>query len=231
MDSRPAHIRQVVEESLRRLKIEAIDLYYQHRVDPAVPIEDVAGAVKELIGAGKVKHFGLSGAGAQTIRRAHAVQSVAAVQSEFSLWWRRAETDVLPVLEELGIGFVPFSPLGRGFLTGKIDAATSFDSADFRNLSPRFSPQARRANQAVVDLLAKVADAKGATPATDSARLAVGAQAVDRADSRDQAVGAAGGEPGWRGGDADGAGPGGDGLRRRRPSPFRARAIPRRWNG
>jgi aryl-alcohol dehydrogenase-like predicted oxidoreductase len=165
VDSRPAHIRQVVEESLRRLGIEAIDLYYQHRVDPAVPIEDVAGAVKELIGAGKVKHFGLSEAGAQTIRRAHAVQSVAAVQSEYSLWWRRPETDVLPVLEELGIGFVPFSPLGRGFLTGTIDAATSFDSADFRNLSPRFSPQARRANQAVIDLLAKVADAKGATPA------------------------------------------------------------------
>jgi aryl-alcohol dehydrogenase-like predicted oxidoreductase len=165
VNSRPEHIRTVVERSLKRLRIEAIDLYYQHRVDPAVPIEAVAGAVAALIGAGKVKHFGLSEASAATIRRAHAVHPVAAVQSEYSLWWRQPEQDVLPVLEELGIGFVPFSPLGKGFLTGTIDAATAFDSTDFRNTIPRFSVEARQANQAVVDLLAGVARAKGATPA------------------------------------------------------------------
>jgi aryl-alcohol dehydrogenase-like predicted oxidoreductase len=165
VNSQPAHIRAVVEQSLQRLRIEAIDLYYQHRVDPSVPIEEVAGAVADLIRAGKVKHFGLSEASAATIRRAHAVQPVAAVQSEYSVWWRRPEQDVLPVLEELGIGFVPFSPLGKGFLTGKIDAGTAFDSTDFRNSIPRFSPQARQANQAMVDLLASVARAKGATPA------------------------------------------------------------------
>ncbi|HTB33277.1 MAG TPA: aldo/keto reductase [bacterium] len=165
LDSRPEHIRQVVEGSLKRLRVEAIDLYYQHRVDPDVPIEDVAGAVKGLIQAGKVKHFGLSEAGAKTIRRAHAVQPLTALQSEYSLWWREPEKEILPMLEELGIGFVPFSPLGKGYLTGKMDAATKFDSTDFRNTIPRFSPEARKANQVVVDLLARVAGAKGATPA------------------------------------------------------------------
>jgi len=165
LDSRPAHIRQVAEESLQRLQIDAIDLFYQHRVDPAVPIEDVAGTVRDLIKEGKVRHFGLSEAGAQTIRRAHAVQPVTALQSEYSLWWREPEQEVLPVLAELGIGFVPFSPLGRGFLTGAIDENTKFDSGDFRNIVPRFSVEARRANQAVVDLLAKFATAKQATVA------------------------------------------------------------------
>ncbi len=163
LDSRPEHIKQVAEASLKRLKVDAIDLFYQHRVDPNVPIEDVAGAVKELIQAGKVKHFGLSEAGAQTIRRAHAVQPVTALQSEYSLWWRRPEEEVLPTLEELGIGFVPFSPLGKGFLTGKINENTSFDSSDFRNIVPRFKPEARKANQALVDLLGKVAERKKAT--------------------------------------------------------------------
>jgi aryl-alcohol dehydrogenase-like predicted oxidoreductase len=165
LDSRPAHIKEAAEGSLRRLKVGAIDLYYQHRVDPEVPIEDVAGAVKELIVQGKVKHFGLSEAGANTIRRAHAVQPVTALQSEYSLWWRKPETDVLPVLEELGIGLVPFSPLGKGYLAGKIDGNTTFDSSDFRNTIPRFTPEARSANRALVDLLARVADRKEATPA------------------------------------------------------------------
>jgi aryl-alcohol dehydrogenase-like predicted oxidoreductase len=165
MDSRPEHIREVAEASLKRLKVEAIDLFYQHRVDPDVPIEDVAGAVKQLIQAGKVRHFGLSEAGARTIRRAHAVQPVTALQSEYSLWWREPETEVLPTLEELGIGFVPFSPLGRGFLTGKIDGNTSFDSADFRNNLPRFTPEARKANKALVDLLGSLALRKHVTPA------------------------------------------------------------------
>ena len=165
VDSRPEHIREVAEASLRRLKIDVIDLFYQHRVDPNVPIEDVAGAVKDLIHAGKVKHFGLSEAGVKTIRRAHGIQPVAAVQSEYSLWTRDPEKEVLPVLEELGIGFVPFSPLGAGFLTGRIDANTTFHSTDFRNISPRFAPEARRANQALVDLLGRVAEAKQATPA------------------------------------------------------------------
>jgi len=163
LDSRPEHIKEVVDGSLRRLRVEAIDLYYQHRVDPDVPIEDVAGAVKELIQAGKVKHFGLSEAGVQTIRRAHAVQPVTALQSEYSLWWRKPEEEVLPMLEELGIGFVPFSPLGKGFLTGKIDEHTTFDSTDFRNIVPRFTPEARKANQALVDLLSWVAEQKKAT--------------------------------------------------------------------
>src|SRR5215813_9223198 len=153
LDSRPDHIKQVAEGCLKRLKVEAIDLFYQHRVDPDVPIEDVAGAVKDLIQQGKVKHFGLSEAGAQTIRRAHAVQPVTAVQSEYSLWTRGHEAEVAPVLEELGIGFVPYSPLGRGFLTGKIDENTAFDSSDFRNILPRFTSEARKANQALVDLL------------------------------------------------------------------------------
>jgi aryl-alcohol dehydrogenase-like predicted oxidoreductase len=165
LDSRPEHIKQVADASLKRLQVEAIDLFYQHRVDPDVPIEDVAGAVKALIQAGKVKHFGLSEAGAQTIRRAHQVQPVTALQSEYSLWWREPETDVLPTLEELGIGFVPFSPLGKGFLTGKIDETTTFDSSDFRNLVPRFTAEARKANKALVEVLAAIAARKNVTPA------------------------------------------------------------------
>jgi aryl-alcohol dehydrogenase-like predicted oxidoreductase len=165
LDSRPEHIREVAEASLKRLRIETIDLFYQHRVDPEVPIEDVAGAVKDLIKAGKVKHFGLSEAGAKTIRRAHAVQPVTALQSEYSLWWREPETNVLPTLEELGIGFVPFSPLGKGFLTGKIDENTTFDSTDFRNIVPRFTAEARKTNKALVDLLSAIAARKKATPA------------------------------------------------------------------
>jgi aryl-alcohol dehydrogenase-like predicted oxidoreductase len=165
LDSRPERIRIVAEQSLTRLRTDRIDLFYQHRVDPDVPIEDVAGAVKDLIQAGKVKHFGLSEAGAQTIRRAHTVQPVAALQSEYSLWWREPEAEILPTLEELGIGFVSFSPLGKGFLTGKIDENTTFDSTDFRNIVPRFSPEARKANQALVDLIGKVAARKNATPA------------------------------------------------------------------
>ncbi|NTW51088.1 MAG: aldo/keto reductase [Chlorobiaceae bacterium] len=165
LDSRPERIRQVAEASLKRLKIDVIDLFYQHRVDPEVPIEEVAGAVRELIQEGKVRHFGLSEAGVQTIRRAHAVQPVTAVQSEYSLWWRTPEQELLPALEELGIGFVPYSPLGKGFLTGKIDETTSFDSTDFRNLLPRFTPEARHANQAMVDLLGRIAERRYATPA------------------------------------------------------------------
>ena len=165
LNSRPESIRQVTEGSLKRLRVEAIDLYYQHRVDPNVPIEDVAGTVKELIREGKVKHFGLSEAGVETIRRAHAVQPVAAIQSEYSLWWREPEAEVLPTCEELGIGFVPFSPLGKGFLTGKIDETTTFDSTDFRNVVPRFTAENRKANQALVDLLARIAERKKAAPA------------------------------------------------------------------
>jgi aryl-alcohol dehydrogenase-like predicted oxidoreductase len=165
LDSRPEHIKQVAEASLKRLKVDAIDLFYQHRVDPNVPIEDVAGAVQDLIGEGKVKHFGLSEAGVQTIRRAHAVQPVTALQSEYSLWWRAPEAEVLPTLEELGIGFVPFSPLGKGFLTGKINEHTTFDRSDLRNTIPRFAPEARLANQVLVDLLSTIAERKQATPA------------------------------------------------------------------
>jgi aryl-alcohol dehydrogenase-like predicted oxidoreductase len=165
LDSRPEHVKQVAEGSLKRLKVDAIDLYYQHRVDPDVPIEDVAGAVKELIAEGKVKHFGLSEAGAQTIRRAHAVQPVTAVQSEYSLWWRAPETEILPTLAELGIGFVPFSPLGKGFLTGKIDETTTFESSDFRTIVPRFAPENRKANRVLVDFLAGLAARKAATAA------------------------------------------------------------------
>jgi aryl-alcohol dehydrogenase-like predicted oxidoreductase len=164
-DSRPEHIKEVAEASLKRLKVDAIDLFYQHRVDTNVPIEDVAGAVKELIREGKVKHFGLSEAGVKTIRRAHAVQPLTALQSEYSLWWRLPEEEVLPTLEELGIGFVPFSPLGKGFLTGKINEDTTFDKSDFRNIVPRFTPENRKANQALVDLLAMIAARKKATPA------------------------------------------------------------------
>ena len=165
LDSRPAHIKQVAEASLKRLRTDVIDLLYQHRVDPGVPIEDTAGAVKDLIQAGKVKHFGLSEAGVQTIRRAHAVQPVTALQSEYSLWWREPEAEIMPALEELGIGFVSFSPLGKGFLTGKIDENTAFDSTDFRNTVPRFAPEARKANRALVDLLATIAQRKKTTPA------------------------------------------------------------------
>lgn len=165
LDSRPEHIKEAVEGSLKRLKTDVIDLYYQHRVDPNVPIEDVAGAVKELIQQGKVKHFGLSEAGVQTIRRAHAVQPVTALQSEYSLWWREPEAEILPALEKLGIGFVPFSPLGKGFLTGKITEETQFDKTDFRNIVPRFTPENRRANQAVVDLISQVAERKKVSPA------------------------------------------------------------------
>ncbi|MEH2290051.1 aldo/keto reductase [Nostoc sp.] len=165
LNSRPEHIKQVVEGSLKRLKIETIDLLYQHRVDPNVPIEDVAGAVKELIESGKVKHFGLSEAGVQTIRRAHAVQPITALQSEYSLWTRTPEKEVIPTLEELGIGFVPYSPLGKGFLTGKIDESTTFDSSDFRSTLPRFTPEALKANQALINLLGSIAEQKQATPA------------------------------------------------------------------
>jgi len=165
LNSRPEHIREVADASLKRLKVDAIDLFYQHRVDPEVPIEDVAGAVRELIREGKVKHFGLSEAAAQTIRRAHAVQPVTALQSEYSLWWREPEVDILPTLADLGIGFVPFSPLGKGFLTGKIDENTQFDSSDFRNIVPRFTPEARKANQALIVVLGELAAPKKVTPA------------------------------------------------------------------
>jgi aryl-alcohol dehydrogenase-like predicted oxidoreductase len=165
VDSRPEHIKEVAEASLKRLKTDVIDLFYQHRVDPDVPIEDVAGAVKQLIQQGKVKHFGLSEPGVQTIRRAHAVQPVTAIQNEYSLWWRKPEEEVLPTLEELGIGFVPYSPLGRGFLTGKMNESTTFDASDFRNTLPRFTPEARKANRALVDLLGNIAKRKNATPA------------------------------------------------------------------
>jgi aryl-alcohol dehydrogenase-like predicted oxidoreductase len=164
-NSRPERIREVAEASLKRLRVDAIDLFYQHRVDPSVPIEEVAGAVKELIQAGKVKHFGMSEASAKTIRRAHAVQPVTALQSEYSLWTRGPEAEILPTLDELGIGFVPYSPLGKGFLTGKMNEATKFDSADFRNILPRFTPEARKANQTLVDLLGEIAQKKKATPA------------------------------------------------------------------
>jgi aryl-alcohol dehydrogenase-like predicted oxidoreductase len=165
LNSQPAHIKTVAEASLKRLRTDTIDLFYQHRVDPNVPIEEVAGAVKDLIGEGKVKHFGLSEAAARTIRRAHAVQPVTALQSEYSLWWREPEQEIVPTLEELGIGFVPYSPLGKGFLTGAISASTTFDKTDFRNTVPRFSPEARKANQSLVDLLGDIAKQKQATPA------------------------------------------------------------------
>jgi aryl-alcohol dehydrogenase-like predicted oxidoreductase len=165
LDSRPEQIKRVAEASLKRLRVEAIDLFYQHRVDPNVPIEEVAGAVKDLIGAGKVKHFGLSEADVATIRRAHAVQPVTALQSEYSLWWRKVEAEILPTCEELGIGFVPYSPLGRGYLTGKIDETSTFDSSDIRSRNPRFTPEAIKANQVVIDLLTRIGEQKGATPA------------------------------------------------------------------
>jgi aryl-alcohol dehydrogenase-like predicted oxidoreductase len=191
-NSRPEHIKEVADAALRRLKTGAIDLFYQHRVDPNVPIEDVAGAVKELIQQGKVRHFGMSEASAATIRRAHAVQPVAAVQSEYSLWWREAEQEVLPTCEELGIGFVPFSPLGAGFLTGKIDEHTSFEGNDFRSMVPRFTPEARKANLAFVDLLRSVAARKQVTPA--QVAMAPRSEAVDRADSGHDETAPPGGE-------------------------------------
>ncbi len=196
LDSRPETIKRSVEDSLKRLRTDTIDLLYQHRVDPNVPIEDVAGTVKELIEAGKVRHFGLSEAGVQTIRRAHAVQPVAALQSEYSLWWREPEEAILPVLEELGIGFVPFSPLGKGFLTGKIDETAEFESGDFRNTVPRFTdPAARRANLAFVELLTRIAERKNVTPGTDRTRLDSRPEALDRPDPRHHQAAPAGGEP------------------------------------
>lgn len=207
LDSRPARIRAVAEASLKRLKTDRIDLFYQHRVDPNVPIEDVAGTVKELIAEGKVKHFGMSEAGAQSIRRAHAVQPVTALQSEYSMWWREPEQTVLPTLEELGIGFVPFSPLGKGFLTGAIDANTTFDKSDFRNVVPRFSEENRKANAALVEVLGKIAEGKGATRA-DRACVASRAQAVDRADSGNHEAASAGRECRRGGGGVVGGGPG-----------------------
>ena len=197
LNSRPEHIKKVAEESLKRLKVDAIDLYYQHRVDLNVPIEDVAGAVKDLIEEGKVKHFGMSEANAHTIRRAHAVQPVAALQSEYSLFFREPEETVIPTLEELGIGFVPFSPLGKGFLTGKIDAETKFDSTDFRNTVPRFSVENRKTNQALVDVITSFAEEEEGDTGTDRACVAAREEAVDRADSGDNEALSPGREP-WR---------------------------------
>ncbi len=193
-NSHPARIRQVAEESLKRLRVDAIDLFYQHRVDPAVPIEEVAGAVKDLIAQGKVKHFGLSEAAASTIRRAHAVQPVAAVQTEYSLWWREPEAEVLPTCEELGIGFVPFSPLGRGFLTGKIDAGTTFGENDNRVDLPRFAPEARKANQPLVRLLEEVGERESCDACADRARLAARTETLDRPNPRHDEAGAPRGE-------------------------------------
>ena len=184
LDSRPEQIKRVAEASLKRLRVEAIDLFYQHRPDPNVPIEDVAGAVKDLIQAGKVKHFGLSEANADQIRRAHAVQPVTALQSEYSLWWRNIEAEILPTCEELGIGLVPYSPLGRGYLTGKVDENTTFDSTDIRSRNPRFTPEAIKANRVVIDLLEKIAAQKGGHPGPDRPGLAAGAKTLDRAHPR-----------------------------------------------
>ena len=190
LNSRPEHIKQVAEASLKRLKIDAIDLFYQHRVDPEVPIEDVSGAVKDLIQEGKVKHFGMSEAAAKTIRRAHAIQPVTAVQSEYSLWWREPEIEVLPTLEELGIGFVPFSPLGKGFLTGKINENTTFDSTDYRNTVPRFMPENRKANQVMVELIKQVAFRKNATPAQIALAWFACTETMDCSNPRHYKVGA-----------------------------------------
>ena len=195
LDSRPEHIREVADASLKRLRTDRIDLFYQHRVDPDVPIEEVAGAVKDLIRQGKVKHFGLSEAGVHTIRRAHAVQPVTALQSEYSLWWREPENEILPTLEELGIGFVPFSPLGKGFLTGTIDETTTFDSTDFRNVVPRFTEENRRANLVFVEWLKAFAEAKAGDAGTSRARLAARAEAMDRPDSWDDEGASARGKP------------------------------------
>ena len=204
LDSRPEHIKQVAEASLQRLRTDRIDLFYQHRVDPDVPIEDVAGAVKDLIQQGKVKHFGLSEAGVRTIRRAHAVQQVTALQSEYSLWWREPEQAILPTLEELGIGFVPFSPLGKGFLTGAISADTTFVSRDLRNIVPRFTPEARMANQVLVDLITRIAARKQVTASANSPRVAAGPEALDRSDPRDDEAAPPGREPRRSGDRTDG---------------------------
>ena len=214
MDSRPEHIREVADTALKRLGTDHIDLFYQHRVDPNVPMEDVAGTVRDLIRQGKVKHFGLSEAGAQSIRRAHAVHSVAALQSEYSLWWRKPEAEILPTCEELGIGFVPFSPLGKGFLTGKINENTAFAKDDFRNIVPRFSPEARKANQALVDLLGSIASRKRATSAQIALAWLLAQEAVDRPDSRNHEGAPAKGERRSGGNRVDGG----------RPTPDRQRA-------
>ena len=221
LNSRPEHIRKTTDESLKRLRTDVIDLLYQHRVDPNVPIEDVAGTVKELIQEGKVRHFGLSEAGVQTIRRAHAVQPVTALQSEYSLWWREPEAEILPLLEELGIGFVPFSPLGKGFLTGKIDETTTFDSTDFRNTVPRFSAENRKANQALVDLRGRRGGAEGRDARADRPGLGARAEALDRADSRHDEAGSPRGEPGRGRRRADG----------RRPARNRHRGVADRRAG
>ena len=198
LNSRPERIRKVADASLKRLRTDVIDLFYQHRVDPNVPIEDVAGTVKELIAEGKVRHFGMSEAGVESIRRAHAVQPVAALQSEYSLWWREPEKEILPTLEELGIGFVPFSPLGKGFLTGAINADTTFDKTDFRNVVPRFDAENRKANQTLVDVLSQDCRAEGRNQRADCARLVARAEALDRSDSRHHQAAPAGREPGSR---------------------------------
>ena len=218
LNSRPAHIRDVADASLKRLRTDRIDLFYQHRVDPDVPIEDVAGAVKDLIREGKVTHFGLSEAGAKTIRRAHAVQPVAALQSEYSLWWREPEQEILPTLEELGIGFVPFSPLGKGFLTGTIDQNTEFDPTDFRNVVPRFTEENRKANLAFVEWLKIVRREEERHAGANRARLAAGAEAVDCPHSRHDEAASAGGKPRWRAGVAH----------RRRLAGHRSRGIANR---
>ena len=226
LDSRPAHIKEVAEASLKRLKVDTIDLLYQHRVDPEVPIEEVAGAVKELIQQGKVKHFGLSEAGVQTIRRAHAVQPVTALQSEYSLWFREPEAEVLPALEELGIGFVPFSPLGKGFLTGKIDENTKFDSGDFRNIVPRFEAENRKANFAFVDVADGIRRKEEGDARPDRAGLVAGAEAVDRADPGHHQAASAGGERRRDLGGTDARPICVSSMPRPRRSPCRARDIP-----
>jgi aryl-alcohol dehydrogenase-like predicted oxidoreductase len=197
LNSKPEHIKEMIEGSLKRLRTDRIDLLYQHRVDPEVPIEDVAGAVKELMDEGKVMHWGLSEPGVQTIRRAHAVQPLAALQNEYSLWWRRPEQEVIPTLEELGIGLVPYSPLGKGILTGKIDENTRFDQTDFRSRLPRFTPEALKVNQAMIDLLARISQQYEATPSADRARLAASAKALDRSHPRDNEASPVGRKP-WR---------------------------------
>ena len=233
LNSRPEHIRQVAEASLKRLRTDVIDLFYQHRVDPDVPIEDVAGAVKDLIKAGKVRHFGLSEAGVQTVRRAHAVQRVTALQNEYSLWWRKPEAEILPTCEELGIGLVPYSPLGKGFLTGAIDESTSFDSTDFRNRLPRFTPEARKQNQALVDLMTEIGARKDATPAQIALAWLLAQKPVDRADSRHDQAQSAGGEYRRRRDRADRLGPprhrrgGLHGRRAGKPLPAGARGADR----
>ncbi len=230
LNSQPEHIKQAAEGSLKRLKTDYIDLFYQHRVDPSVPIEEVAGAVKELIQQGKVRHFGLSEAGVQTIRRANAVQPVTALQSEYSLWWRKPEAEVIPTLEELGIGLVPYSPLGKGFLTGKIDESSKFDKTDIRSTIPRFTPEARKANQALVDLLGRIAAAEEGDTGADCACLAAGAEAVDRSDSGHDQASSAGGEHRSRRGGAHAGRSGRDRQRRFEDQASKERGIRRSWS-